>query len=1107
MANMSNISRKRNQRTGADKPRAPKPQAASLEGLEERRLLSGGLPPVVTIASGGYAIQPEESLMLEASASDPDAEPGDVPLSYAWDLDGDNAFDDAFTANPTVAWTELERMGYAAGMTRTLTLRVTDAAGAMGFDTTQLTILEKDPEVDGPATVDEGAPYTITMGYWYADRQLSHWMIEWGDGAVEFTDGPVMQATHVYADNAPIREVFVSAIDTLGGQWPALIPAVVEVLNLAPQADIPNLPQVPVQEGLTPALSITASDVPADSVSLSWRVLRGAEVIASGSDTEIPPLLADGTYTIQITAADDDGGIGTSEFVLIVENVAPVAGDDTVSGLAGQTITGNVLVNDSDQGGDSLTVRLVSGPVTGLVLSADGSFTYAAPDGAGATVTFSYVSSDGLADSNVATVTISVTGTNVAPVGHADAFALDEDQAFAGNVLDNDTDADGDPLVVSLISGPGSGSLMINPDGSFTYAPAADFHGQDGFVYTATDPSGLTTGPVHVTLTVLSVPDAPLISAAPVTTAEDTPATVSVAVSDVENDVTQILVVSGPQHGTLEAAGAGVWMYHPDANYSGADEFVVKAVDATGLKTWATLHIDVTPVNDLPQFGAPVTSFLDEDASVQGWLPVVDVDGDAIEVLRVQEGIGSVRMNPDGTFIYTAAPDYSGPDAFRVWVTDASGIEVSGELQFYVNRVNDAPLAHSSSITLAEDTPAAGTLAGHDVDGDALTFSLLSGPGHGTAVLNADGTFVYTPAADYYGADQFTFRSFDGTAHSAVASVSITVIPVNERPVATPDSVTAAQDTRRIITFADLTANDVDPDGQVLGVRVVDGPAFGTLTQVEGKLIYVPSLGFSGGDAFTYVVTDGEFESEVVSVTIEVARAASGSIILRPDGVLVINGSLGNDVILLSSASNPGCLKISFSGALGTFTKEVDAPSKRIVVFGHSGDDEIRVGHSIETPAWLYGDEGNDALELGSQGGIAFGGWGNDRIGGGGGRDLLIGGEGADDLVGAGDGDILIAPRTIYDDRFTFSKHEQAWTSIQREWNSSRSASQRINNLRDGTGSGYRENGSYFLNRDTVRDDQASWPQDTLSGRGGADWYFFKADEDKATGSGYSDLL
>src|SRR5207249_3626361 len=198
--------------------------------------------------------------------------------------------------------------------------------------------------------------------------------------------------------------------------------------------------------------------------------------------------------------------------------------------------------------------------------------------------------------------------------------------------------------------------------------------------------------------------------------------------------------------------------------------------------------------------------------------------GDALTAILVSSPAhGSVTLNANGSFTYTPAANYNGGDSFTYKANDGALNSNVATVSITVTAVNDAPGANAQSATTAEDTAKAITLTASDVDGDALTYSIVSGPTHG-ALSGTAPNVTYTPAANYNGPDSFTFKANDGTVDSAAATISITVTAVNDAPVANAQSVTTAEDTAKAIT---LTASDVD--GDALTYSIAPGPTHRTL--------------------------------------------------------------------------------------------------------------------------------------------------------------------------------------------------------------------------------------------------------------------------------------
>ncbi len=154
-----------------------------------------------------------------------------------------------------------------------------------------------------------------------------------------------------------------------------------------------------------------------------------------------------------------------------------------------------------------------------------------------------------------------------------------------------------------------------------------------------------------------------------------------------------------------------------------------------------------------------------------------------------------------------------------------------------------------------------------DVDGNALTASVVTGPAHGTLIFNSDGSFSYTPDADYNGTDSFTYKVNDGTADSAIQTININITPVNDAPVGADGTVTTLEDTA-------IAGNVVmtDVDGNPLTASVVTGPAHGTLTfdSNSGAFSYTPDADYNGTDSFTYKVNDGTADSAIQTININI---------------------------------------------------------------------------------------------------------------------------------------------------------------------------------------------------------------------------------------------
>jgi large repetitive protein len=238
----------------------------------------------------------------------------------------------------------------------------------------------------------------------------------------------------------------------------------------------------------------------------------------------------------------------------------------------------------------------------------------------------------------------------------------------------------------------------------------------------------------------------------------------------------------------------------------------------------------------------------------------MDIDEDPLTaVLVTAPAHGTLTLNADGGFTYVPQLDFNGSDSFTYRANDGELSSHPATVMITVNPMNDAPLAQDDAYSTDEDIPlkvsAPGVLANDsDVDHDVLTAVLVTNPAHGSLTLKADGSFVYKPQADYNGSDSFAYRVSDGQLISNVATVTITINPINDAPVARDEQMVLAEDAPAVIHVLE---NDSDVDGDVLTANILSPPIYGTLKQIgNGIYQYIPQRNFHGEDNFTYEACD-----------------------------------------------------------------------------------------------------------------------------------------------------------------------------------------------------------------------------------------------------------
>jgi len=382
-------------------------------------------------------------------------------------------------------------------------------------------------------------------------------------------------------------------------------------------------------------------------------------------------------------------------------------------------------------------------------------------------------------------------------------------------------------------------------------------------------------------------------------------------------------------HGAVADNGDNTFTYTPTIGFTGVDSFTYTLSDGAGNTVVGTVNVTVS-ANSAPVPTAPAIN-TNEDISASSQISPNDPDVGDTQAYAVTTAAtnGAASVDASGLATYAPNANFNGADSFAVTVTDAAGATGAVTINVTVNAVNDAPTAASAVIVSNEDVPSAGqTPSVTDVDiatnGDTHTFTIITQPAHGAASIVAN-KLVYTPSLNFNGPDAFTFRAMDSGGLSVNGTATVTMIPVNDAPVAVNDTAATPQDTP--VVTGNVLTNDTDVDGDVLSVSASDPASVQGGTVVDngdGTFTYTPPAGFSGTDSFTYTANDGNGGTAVgtVNVTVNAPAAAPDPPPPPAPAAVGVNGlffTTGGS-LMLTGAVTPGSLTGTVVDAYITIT-------------------------------------------------------------------------------------------------------------------------------------------------------------------------------------------
>lgn len=547
-----------------------------------------------------------------------------------------------------------------------------------------------------------------------------------------------------------------------------------------------------------------------------------------------------GDYTVAFEGPGDGLDVYVRRFAV---NDPPDVTDDAYTVEEDNILSGDVLTNDSDVDGDSLTASTTENPANGVLdLREDGTFDYTPTANFNGQDRFSYQADDGdLKSVGPAEVVITIQAVNDGgPTAVADGpYSATEDTQLAVSdpargLLGNDTDPDPDPnrdtLTARLEAQAASGAVTISPDGTFTYLPTADFCGKDKFTYVASD-GAIESAPGEVNIEVSCVVDPPRGGNDQYSIVEDGELAVP-APGVLDNDYHEAdrgvsaRLQEGPTSGTLVSFNEdGSFTYRPNQDFNGEDSFTYLAVDKAPPPSSGPPPADpLAPVTGAVPGSEPPPDPPPEPAPGSG------------QMARVTITVGAAEDTP------VASDDaYFTPLGTELAVSADKGL-------------------------LANDT---------DPDDGDLTVRLAGPPTRGKMVVfNPDGSFTYQPNPDFNGTELVTYEVTNQSGKTSTGRVVLAVGDQGGRIIATADRYQLQEDVSLTVTAPGVLANDVDTDGDKLALSVVTGVTHGTLElNQDGSLLYAPAPDFTGTDGFTYQVKDPDRHAATAEVKIVVRPA------------------------------------------------------------------------------------------------------------------------------------------------------------------------------------------------------------------------------------------
>ncbi len=785
----------------------------------------------------------------------------------------------------------------------TLTVEGTDAVGntatasqSIAIDNTAPTISITSPSV---ATVVLGTlsqiQATITEANGISEKTISI------DGTpMSFTESGNTYTLAVPVNTNGAHTIVFQAKDTVGNQGSTS--RVFVLSGTSNHAPIAQSLSRTLAEDNSAALTMVASDPDRDAISYSivsapsHGVLSG---LSSANVTYTPSVDYNGSDSFTYKANDGSLDSNTATFSLMVMpvNDAPVAMGLAVNTLQNTSLP--IVLGATDADGDTLSYFIVSQPLHGTLSGSGTNVTYTPSSNYYGADSFTFKANDGTVNSNLGTISITVTHVNQAPV--ATPQYVQTPKNIARSVTLSGTDADGDPLTYALVANPSHGTLSGTVP-NLTYTPALDYVGNDILTFKANDgfvDSAVAAVNLNIFDPTTRVNNPPTVANQVVIADEDTPKSILLAAADLDGDPLTISVVASPSHGTLSGSMPNL-TYTPALHYHGSDLFTFKANDGFADSNLGTVSITVNHLNHAPNSHAQSVSTAKNNAKTVV-LTGDDVDGDSLSYAIVAGPTHGTLTGTPPSITYTPALNYVGADAITFKTNDGQIDGNTAAVSITVQAVNNAPVANDGTASTNKNAAVVIAVVATDIDQDPLTYAIVNAPAHGT--LSGSGpNFTYTPALDFSGLDSFTFKANDGVDNSNSGTLSILVNAVNTPPSVQFLNPVNGSSIGSVIQLSVLATDDGGMNGVTFSVN---GGASQAMTHSSGN-VWVANLNTNPlpqGSA-TILVTAQDLTSQTTTASVTVT--IDNTLPTIPSSTLPSGNTSGTFAISANGGDNNG---------------------------------------------------------------------------------------------------------------------------------------------------------------------------------------------------------